>query len=462
VTLPLEERDGGVSVAAVDERGAPLTGALLREPLPRLIARVALPAVASNLLMTLFLAVDSYWIGTRLGATALAAATAAVFWVWLGIAVAEMLSIGLTAVASRRHGERAPAEAARVAGETLLATLALGTLMAVVGRLSVGGMFALMNTPPNVAAVGAEYLGLYVLAAPVLFGYFVVDATFRASGDTRTPFVILAASVAVSLALDPILILGLFGAPRMGIAGAALATVSSRSIAFVVGLVVLRRRGMIAFARPRAAVLARVARVGLPTAATGVLFSLVYVVVGRTASRFGEASLAALGLGFRVESWLYMIGVGFGAAAAAIVGQNLGAGQPARAARAGWLMVAACMAPAAIVVAISLAAPERAAGLFTRDAEVIAQTASYLRIAALSQLLLSAEVVLEGALGGAGYTVVPMVTSTVLTAARIPLAAATARFGVTGLWWTIAITALGRGLAMMLIWRRGRWATSRV
>ena len=452
MSLPIDERDGGVAVATGEHP------ALVRDPLPRVIWRVALPAVASNLLMTVFLAADAYWVGQRLGATSLAAVTSAVFWVWMGIAVAEMVSVGLTAVASRRHGERRPAEAARAAGDALVLALGLGLAAAVAGRLGVDAMFGAMHTPPEVAAVGRNYLGLYVLAAPVLYGYFVVDATFRASGDTRTPFVILAASVLVALALDPLLILGLGGFPRLGIAGAALATVTTRSLAFAVGLLLLRRRGMLRFGRPRPAVLLAIARVGLPTAATGVLFSVVYVVVGRTASGFGTSALAALGLGFRVESWLYMIGVGFGAAAAAIVGQNMGAGLTERAERAGWHILAAASAPAAVAAVASLLVPETLAGFFTRDAEVIAVTASYLRIVAVSQLVVCAEVVLEGALGGAGATVAPMVASISLTVARIPLAVwAGARYGETGLWWVIAATATARGLAMIGLWRLGRW-----
>jgi putative MATE family efflux protein len=315
-----------------------------------------------------------------------------------------------------------------------------------------------MGTPPDVAAAGLGYLGLYVLAAPVLYGYFVVDATFRAAGDTRTPFLILAGAVAVSLLLDPMLILGLGPMPRLGIAGAALATVTTRSLAFVVGLVLLRRRGMLRLGRPRLPVLARIARVGAPTAATGVFFSVVYVVVARTASRFGTPALAALGLGFRVESWLYMIGVGFGAAAAAVVGQNLGAGRVDRAERAGWTMLGVASTPAAAGAAIAFLLPEWVAGVFTHDLTVIAETARYLRIAALAQLVVCAEVVLEGALGGAGETVAPMLASTSLTGARIPLAQwAGARFGTVGLWWVISLTAVGRGLAMMALWRGGRW-----
>jgi putative MATE family efflux protein len=457
-TLPLDERDGGVTVAATGEHPA-----LVRAPMRHLVWRVAAPAVASNLLMTTFLAADAFWVGRHLGATALAAVTASVFWVWLGISVAEMVSIGLTAVASRRQGERRPDLAARAVGDALVYALLLGLAAAVAGRAGAGGMLALMHTPRDVAAIGAEYLGVYVLAAPVLYAYFTVDAAFRAAGDTRTPFVVLLLSVAVGLALDPVLILGLGGVPALGVRGAALATVLTRSLACLVGLALLRRRGLVRFGRPSRAVLAAVTRVGLPTAATGVLFSVVYVVIGRTASVLGTPALAALGLGFRVESWLYMIGVGFGAAAAAVVGQNLGAGRVDRAERAGWTMLAAASAPAVVAAALSWAVPDLLAGAFTRDAAVVAEAARYLRIVAVSQLVVCAEVVLEGALGGAGATLAPMAASVGITALRIPLAAwAGPRYGAVGLWWVISATATARGLAMMALWRLGAWKRNTV
>ena len=457
-TLPLDERDGGVPVSATGEHPA-----LVREPLGRLVWRVAAPAVASNLLMTTFLAADAFWIGRRLGATALAAVTGSVFWVWMGISVAEMVSIGLTALASRRHGERRPDLAARAAGDALVLAVALGAVAAAAGHAAAGAMLALMDAPPAVAAVGREYLGLYALAAPALYGYFVVDATFRAAGDTRTPFLVLLATVALGLALDPLLILGLGGFPALGVRGAALATAVPRGLACVAGFAVLRRRGLLAFGRPSPRVLATVARVGLPTAATGVLFSVVYVVVGRTASALGTPVLAALGVGFRVESWLYMIGVGFGAAAAAVVGQNLGAGRVDRAERAGWTMLAAATAPALVAASLSISVPALLVGAFSRDAAVVAEASTYLRVAAVSQLVVCAEVVLEGALGGAGATLAPMLWSTGLTALRIPLAAwAGPRYGAEGLWWAISATATARGVAMIALWRAGGWKRNKV
>jgi Na+-driven multidrug efflux pump len=159
-----------------------------------------------------------------------------------------------------------------------------------------------------------------------------------------------------------------------------------------------------------------------------------------------------------VESWLFMIAVGFGAATAAIVGQNLGAGRPDRAARAGWLSVAFCSGFGIIACVVELLIPQRFAAIFSHDPAVIAEATRYLRIAAFSQLGICAEIVLEGALGGAGHTLAPMLTSTSITALRIPLAAwAASRYGSAGLWWTIALTAMARAVGMMSIWYAGRW-----
>ena len=192
--------------------------------------------------------------------------------------------------------------------------------------------------------------------------------------------------------------------------------------------------------------------------ANGLLFSLIYVALTRTTTQFGTPALAALGLGHRVESWLYTIGVGFGAAAAAIVGQNLGARQPERAERAGWISVGYAVAPACVAALAALLIPAQLAGLFTTDPAVIDVAARYLRIGVIADLTVCSEIVLEGALGGAGHTIPPMLTSTALTALRIPLAWwAAARWGVDGIWWTISLTAAARGIAMMALWRAGGW-----
>ena len=457
--LPLEPHEGLATVAM----DAPAAARLVTDPLPRTIARVAVPAVASTLLMTIFGTVDAYWVGTKIGAVGIAAVATSIFWIWLIISIAEMVSVGLTAVAARRYGEGKGDAAARAAGTALVFTVVVGAIVAALGLAALPRLFALMHTPADVTALGMRYLGTYLLGTPLIFGFFAVDAAFRASGDSRTPFILLALSVAVTLVLDPVLIMGLGPAPRLGIAGAAIATMTTRSVAFALGLWLVLRGKQLRFAGFDWRALAAICRVGLPTAATGVVFSLIYVFVARSVTQFGTPALAALGIGHRVESWLYFIGVGFGAATAAIVGQNLGAGRVDRAERAGWIATGFCTVLGVIFCVLELWIPERFASVFANDPAVIMEGAKYLRIAAVSQLAICAEIVLEGALGGAGHTVAPMLSSTTITVSRIPLAAwAASRWGSVGIWWVISLTAIGRGLAMIVLWRSGGWKTKSV
>lgn len=444
--------DGGVDATQAHASG------VTDDALPRVVRRIAIPAVASNLLMTLFASADAYWVGTRIGSQGLAAVSTSVFWIWVAVSIAEMVSVGLTAVAARRHGERRSDAAASAVGSAIGFSLLLGGVLGLAGLAGVDLLFAVMHTPSEVSALGQAYLRTYFAGLPLIFGYFAVDAAFRAAGDTRTPLALLTTSVIITLVLDPVLILGLAGAPRLGIAGASTALLATRGTAFLIGIVILFRRRMVVWRGLQFGTIARIARVGLPTALTGVLFSLIYVGMTRTTTTFGTSALAALGVGHRVESWLYMIGVGFGAGAAAIVGQNIGARRLDRARHAGWMTMSYAMLPALAMCVASLTIPDWMASLFSNDPVVIAETARYVRINAIAQLVLPAEVVLEGALGGAGDTLPPMLTSTALTALRIPLAAWSAvRWGTAGIWWTISLTAVARALAMMLLWRSGRW-----
>src|SRR5687768_14750785 len=166
--------------------------------------------------------------------------------------------------------------------------------------------------------------------------------------------------------------------PRLGIEGAAIALVLTRGGAFLVGIVLLSRRALLRMRPATWPTLVAIARVGLPTALTGITFSLIYVLLTRTTTQFGTPALAALGLGHRVESWLYMLAVGFGTATAAVVGQNLGAGQAERARRAAWVGVRYALVPAGAMALLMLLVPAQLADLFTNDPAVVAETARYL------------------------------------------------------------------------------------
>src|SRR4051812_38762227 len=121
-SLPVETHEGIAPVAVTGDWEA---AHLVTDSLRATVLRIALPAVASSLLMTLFSSVDAFWVGTRIGPTGLAAVSTSLFWIWMIISLAEMIGVGLTAVASRRRGEGRIGEASRVAAGTLIVALVL-------------------------------------------------------------------------------------------------------------------------------------------------------------------------------------------------------------------------------------------------------------------------------------------------------------------------------------------------
>jgi putative MATE family efflux protein len=427
-----------------------------------MLVQLAAPAVGTALFQVLFNVTDTFWVGRTLGPSALAGVSVASYCVWILVAFGDLIGAGLTAVAARRHGERDPASAARATGTALMLALLLGLLVPLLGIPVLGPLFRFMGASPDVAETAREFLVVQLLGAFPIYGYFVVAAAFRSAGDTRTPFWLLGASVVLNLALAPLLILGWGPLPALGVYGAALTTVLIRLGAFVVGIGLLRRRHGLALAFD-AGVARTIVRIGLPTMLTGVLFSLIYVLLTRVTSRFGTPALAALGVGHKVEGVSYMIAVGFGLAAEAAVGQNLGAGRPDRARQAGWLAVRLATALTSCLGVLFLVAPEPLARIFTDDPAVVKAAALYLRIVAPAQLVIALENVLEGALSGAGYTFWTMTWIVAFSVVRIPLAELAApRFGLAGVWWIISLTAMARALALAALWRWGQWERVRV
>jgi putative MATE family efflux protein len=433
-------------------------GSLTGGPLRLVILKLAAPAVAMMACHFCFNLIDSIWVGRLIGSAALAAVSTAGFYVWVLLSLGEMVEVGLLAVASRRHGEGRPELAARAAGAAVLYALAAGTGVSLLGFALSDHLFRLMTVPPDVAVLGHAYLDTWLLGGPLVFGFFAIEATFRASGDTRTPFVLLALSVALSIGLDPLLIAGIGPFPQLGVAGAALASVAVRGGGFLIGITIALRRGLIRLASPDWRAVPTVFRVGAPLALAGVLLSVVYMWLTRYTARFGTAALAALGVGHKVEGLGFLAISGFALSAAALVGQNLGAHQEARARQAVRLTVGYCLTVTVATAAAFLTIPRTLVAVFTSDPAVVTDGSLYLRVIAAAQIGQTFEIILEGALAGAGYTLWPQLTSTTLTLLRLPLAAWwSVRLGVLGIWLALSATAVARGIAMTLFWWRGAW-----
>jgi putative MATE family efflux protein len=448
---------------------------LLELPLSRAILRLAWPTMASLMVVNLFNLVDAYWVGL-LGTQALGGMTASAFLVWCIHSVGMLVGTGVNALVSRRIGEGRPDEAGRAAAHGLLLAGVLAAVGMLAGLALQAPLFRALHLEAGVQSASIAYLTPMLIGMPAIVGWYAIEALYRGSGDTFTPMWVISLSLGLNMLLDPLLIFGFGPFPALGIAGAAWATVLAHALAIVGCLWRLRRPSETASAivpqlrlnedgrtRLRPEIFATLLRVGTPIAASAFLFSMIYLLLTRVIADYGSPAVAAVGVGHRVEGLGYYVCVGFAAAAATLVGQNLGAGKFGQAERAAWRATAYA---AVVVGALSLltylfAAPIMS--IFADDPRVVAEGNTYLKIIALLEVGMALEVVLEGAFAGAGNSLPPMLVSVPLTLARVPLAfyfARTLGFGIEGVWWVISVSTGIKGLLIGVWFRLGRWKRS--
>jgi putative MATE family efflux protein len=300
--------------------------------------------------------------------------------------------------------------------------------------------------------------------APFFMVALTCECVMRAAGDTRTPLLIDLTAIGLNAVLAPFLIYGIGPFPRLEVAGAAIATVCAQVVMVILYLAIaIRGHRAFPFAvrAPGAPVRALgMARVGAPGALIGLMFSVVYIAFARSASRYGAAAMAVVGIVSRIEALEFITSVAIGTAGAALVGQNLGAGRPDRATtvvRTGnlWNLAVTCS-----LTILFWTVPGAFLGLFSRDPGVLALGVPYLRVIAFCLVLNGAEIVTAESVIGSGHTRTLSLIFTTFSLARIPLAflvPAWTGTGVLGVAWVITVTCLIRA-AVILAWAaRGTW-----
>jgi putative MATE family efflux protein len=398
-----------------------------------------------------------------------------------------LIATGLTALVARYAGAGREEAAGYVASQGLRWAVVVGAVAGVLGYGIAPLLYAAAKAEPAVADYGITYTRIYWGGGAAILMQLACDAVFRGHGDTRTPFVIGLFSLALNVALDPLLIFGWGPLPALGVAGAGLAHVLSFAVGVLLSVRALRRRGRFHPARPPdaalrftevtrlgrpgrlgldGAVFARMARVGLPLAATSVLFNTIYLALHALAAHAGgKAAQAGLGVGHTGEGVAFVIGLGWGSAAAALVGRSLGAGRPDDAERFAWAAARQAAVLCALWGLVLFLFDRPIAALFAEGPEALDHGSAYLRIVALCLAPQALELVLDGAFGGAGLTVPPLVIGATFSLLRIPLAALAVLswgYGPASIWVIISATAGVRGIACALWFRRGTWKTRTV
>ncbi|MDP6981146.1 MAG: MATE family efflux transporter [Myxococcota bacterium] len=440
------------------------------------ILRLSWPVMLATGAVTLAGVIDRAMIG-RLGD---AEGGAAVPLAAVGIATqffflvqSSLFAIGLACVAlmARAIGAREPREAQRAFGASLQVGVAISIALSVPIALVAPAAFAFLGQEQNVTEAAVPYLN-YVLASSVLMAAaLVIESGLRADKHMRFPMLVAMVVMGFKLLLNWILIFGHFGAPRLELVGAGIATLISQAV----GLAVLVARVVVEPNSTPLGVRARdvfginprsreVVRIALPGIAERLVMNtamLSYIwVLGHY---YGTLSVAAYTVGIPLLAFTWIPGQSYAQACATLIGQALGAREPDEAERIGWQSAGLAIATAVLLGAFVGVFRFDIAGLLTDDMAVIAALGPFMLALAIAQPLLQLQFVLGGAHRGAGDTGTPLLAACVGNwLFRVPLAflfAIVLGYGVAWVWSALIFDHLARSLVLLYTFRRGDWKT---
>ncbi|RLM53973.1 MATE family efflux transporter [Halobellus sp. Atlit-31R] len=450
---------------------------------------LSLPIVITNLLQTAYNLADTFWVG-QYSTEALAAISFAFPMVFLLIALGMGLSVAGSVLVAQHIGAGEESEAEYAASQTVMFSLLGSIVLGAVGYAAVGPFIRFLGASEAVHPLATGYMQVIAAGLPFMFGFFVFIALMRGYGDTVTPMLVMFGSVVLNIALDPILIFGfdsnpLFGMLGLrgleasllastgytgsGITGAAIATVFSRALAFLVGIAVMIEgvRGVRirpSQMRPDLTYLRRLLDIGVPASIEGtgraLSVNLLLIVVGM----FPTTVVAAYGIGVRVFSVIFLPAIAVARGVETMTGQNIGAEKPDRAGAAAdfaakWMLVVLSLAGV-----VALVATRPIIAVFTNDPEVIRVGVDFLRWVAPTFGFIGVMRAYTGSFRGAGKTLVAAAISVMMLGLiRIPVAyVASLSQGSTGIWMAFPISNVAGALIAYAWYRRDTWRTGSV
>jgi putative MATE family efflux protein len=439
-------------------------------PLRRAIILLAVPMVLEMVMESLFAVVNIFWIA-KLGADAVASVGLTESVLSVIYALAMGLSIGVTAMVSRRIGEKNQDAAARVTVQAILLGLAVATVLGTAGFLFAPHLLGLMGATPEVIATGSGYARVVLGGEATVILLFLINAAFRGAGDAAIAMRVLWTANAINLLLDPFLIFGWGPFPKLGVTGAAVATTIARGSGVLIQLAVLSSgTGRLGVARKHVVTDLKLMWALIRLSAVGTFQMIIGMVswIGlvRILSTFGSAALAGYTIAIRIVIFALLPSWGLSNAAATMVGQGLGAKKPDRAEKAVWTAANYNAVFLTVVGVIFFLGANVLVGFFTHDADVAGYAVSCLRIVSPGFPLYAYGMVLTQSFNGAGDTWTPTWLNLLcFWLWEIPLAWALAHvlgFGPRGVFISITVAFCTLALASAAIFKRGRWKLRQV
>ena len=421
------------------------------------LVKLAVPVMGTSFVQMAYNLADMAWIG-RLGGLEVAAVGTAGFYAWLSFGFMILAKIGTQVNVAQNVGRDDYKKAGRYSTAGLQAVIVIGIIFAItvlVFKESLIGFFNINDDYVNRLAI--EYLSIIVFGLIFNFINEVFSGIIIGAGESKVPFKINAAGLGINIIIDPILIFGLFGMPELGVRGAAIATAASQ---FIVTLIFIRHIYKAQypffefniFKRFYMKEIIENAKIGLPVSIHSLLFTFFTMGLARIIAVWGPIPVGVQRVGGQIESITWRTSEGFSSALSSFTGQNYGANEKERVKKGYFSSLKIMTVFGFFTTLLLIVFAKPIFRLFIPEKQALTIGIEYLRILGLSQILMSLEIMTQGAFAGFGKTIPPSVVSIVFNGLRIPLAiflSMETPLGLSGVWWSISITSMIKGIIIV-------------
>lgn len=380
------------------------------------------------------------------------------------------LGVGVRAIIARSIGASDVEGAAHAAEQAILVGAMYGVVIGALLFLLAVPVMGLFGVETDVLREGAAYMQIWAIAIIPLSLYTINFSIMQASGDTASPMKILILTRVLHLVIDPFLIFGLWVIPPLGVRGAALTSIITVSLSFLLTSIIVARKQYVRLALrhflPNLSMVWRIIKVGAPASMMAIQRSFSNLVLTSFMVPFGTIAVASHVLIQRVDMVIIALTMGVGIASGVLVGHYIGARQIDKTGKIGWLAVGM---GAVIMLVCSLPMvlwPETVVRIFTSEPSQVAMASVFLRIAAIGFLFQAFFTVLQYTLSGSGDTMAAMVLTIVITwVIQMPAAYVVTRIGnlaVYGVRWAMVGSVVFGAVIFIVYFASGRWKTKRV
>jgi len=423
------------------------------------LVQLALPIMATSFIQMAYNLTDMLWVG-RIGSTAVAAVGTAGFFSNLAAALTMIAKVGAEVKVSQSLGRKDEKATRNYIVSALQINIVLSLIMGVIillFRSKFLAFFQLENV--KVISMAETYLATIAMGMVITNLIPVLTAIFNGAGNSKTPFIINTVGLVVNIVFDPILIYGMGPIPKMGVLGAALATIGSQSIVvtcFLISILKSKEKYLkfTLLKKPDFRAIKTICKLGIPSGVQSGLFTTFSILIARVIAGSGEVAIAVQKVGVQIEAITWMTAGGFSTALSSFVGQNYGAKKHDRI-KEGYkatILIAGVVGILATLVLII--GGKGIFSVFIKEKEAIRLGTDYLRILGYSQLFMCIEITTVGMFNGLGRTYIPAAVSIILTGLRVPasmILSSPNLLGIDGVWWSISMSSVLKGITIVMI-----------